>query len=323
MRSIRRCYFLSIILSTVVATAVGCGRAATPPGSFTVVLLPDTQYYSEQYPDTYMAQTRWIKSRVVQDNIRFVIHLGDIVDEGRNEKEWQVADQAQRILEGVVPYSVVPGNHDLLGPGGKRQPERLLYHKYFPPARFEKCRWYGGHMAQTNLNNYCFFEGGGQKFMVVSLEFQPSDKAIEWAGGVIDAHRDRQVIVATHYYMRPTGRGNDQRPSDPNDNSPEELWNKLIRKHENVFLVVSGHVMGVNHQTSANEAGGKVQEILCDYQGFPNGGDGWLATLRFVPAEGKIHVQAYSPTLNQFNLDPRHTYTLDWEAHPKALKKAG
>jgi hypothetical protein len=317
MQTIQRRCFLPIIPTAIVVAAAGCGRAVTAPGSFTVVLLPDTQYYSEQYPETYMAQTRWIKSRVKEDNIKFVIHLGDIVDEGRNEKEWQVADRAQGILEGVVP-----GNHDMLG-GGKQQAEKLLYHKYFPPARFEKCPWYGGHMGQTNLNNYCFFDGGGQKFMVVSLEFQPSDEAIKWADGVIDAHKDRQVIVATHYYMRPTGRGNDQRPHDPKNNTPEELWNRLIRRHENIFMVVSGHVVGVNHQTSVNDAGRNVHEILCDYQGLPNGGDGWLVTLRFVPAENKIDVRAYSPTLNQFNTDPRHTYTLDWNANPKALRKAG
>ena len=32
--------------------------------SFSVVLLPDTQNYAEKYPDTYIAQTLWIRQRM-------------------------------------------------------------------------------------------------------------------------------------------------------------------------------------------------------------------------------------------------------------------
>jgi hypothetical protein len=313
----------SLLCAALVVGMTGCASPGKGPGDFTVVLLPDTQYYSEQYPETYLAQTRWIASRVKQDNIRFVVHLGDIVDDGRVEKEWQVADHAHRILDGVVPYSVTPGNHDLLGLKGKGKTPVWYFDKYFPASRFAGCAWYGGHMGQTNANNFCFFEGGGAKFMVVSLEFAPTDEVLGWADGVISAHRDRRVIVATHYYLRPEGRGKEARPEGKEGRVGEELWNRLIRRHENVFLVVSGHVSGVNHQTSVNDAGKTVHEILCDYQAYPNGGDGWLAMLRFVPAQHQIRVQAYSPTLNQFNMDPKHTYTLDCGPGAGKVKKAG
>src|SRR5262249_1306151 len=81
---------------------------------FTIVLLPDTQFYSEKYPETYVAQTMWIRERVKPDNIKFVVCLGDIVQNAHVEDEWKRADQAAHILDGVVPYSAVPGNHDLV-----------------------------------------------------------------------------------------------------------------------------------------------------------------------------------------------------------------
>ena len=45
-------------------------------------------------------------------------------------------------------------------------------------------------------------------------------------------------------------------------------------------------------------------------------------TLRFVPAENKIHVQIYSPTLKRTYEDLPFAYTLDYDMGVKALKKA-
>ena len=53
--------------------------------SFTVVLLPDTQNYSENFPDNYVAQTLWIRKRLKDENIQFAIHLGDIVQNATQE----------------------------------------------------------------------------------------------------------------------------------------------------------------------------------------------------------------------------------------------
>ena len=53
--------------------------------------------------------------------------------------------------------------------------------------------------------------------------------------------------------------------------------------------------------------------MLTDYQGLPNGGDGWLRSLKFVPGENKIHVRTYSPLLNKDKEDPKHTFSLDYE----------
>ena len=54
---------------------------------FSVVILPNTQIYSQSFPDIYTAQTTWIKQRVGADNIKFVIHMGDIVQHPDLEEE--------------------------------------------------------------------------------------------------------------------------------------------------------------------------------------------------------------------------------------------
>ncbi len=49
------------------------GREATPSGdNFTIVVLPDSQYYASAYPSTYTAQTQWIVDNRVARNIVYV-----------------------------------------------------------------------------------------------------------------------------------------------------------------------------------------------------------------------------------------------------------
>ena len=50
------------------------------PGSWTLILLPDTQYYSDRFPGVFTLQTHWIAKNKEKYNIRYVLHLGDITD---------------------------------------------------------------------------------------------------------------------------------------------------------------------------------------------------------------------------------------------------
>ena len=305
--------FLVLQVRTVVAEEGAAEK------SFTVILLPDTQFYSEKFPDNYVKQTLWIRERVNKDNIKFVIHLGDIVQTSTKKPEWENANRAMQLLDGVVPYSMVPGNHDMV----VQSRDSTLYNQFFSPDRFAGRKWYGGHMGKTNDNNFCLFEACGMKFLVLSLEFAPRDETLAWAANVTQRYPDRRVIVATHCYMRPNGRDTDAATAYKIDgNSGEQIWQKFVRKQPNIFLVVSGHVLGVGLQTSLNDAGGNVVEMLADYQGLPNGGDGWLRSLKFVPSENRIDVKTYSPVLDKENSDAKETFSLEYEMS-SAKRKAG
>lgn len=306
-------FILSLCLLTSLVLPTAGSAFGERPDDFAVVLLPDTQYYAETFPATYLEQTAWIKARAKKGNIRFVIHLGDLVQLSDSSRQWAVADEAHKKLEGVVPYSLAVGNHDLDVVDNNVTHGVSQYHQYFPPSRFEPYPWYGGHLGEDNANNFCFFEGGGMKFMVLSLEFAPREATLAWADKIVAGHPDHRIIVATHYYLNTEGRPDEKKPYGLDGAGPEDLWQRFISKHENIFMVVCGHIPGVRHQTSVNEAGGTVHEILCDYQGERKGGSGWLQTLRFVPEEDKIYVEAYSTTLDKHNQAPEHTYVLPYE----------
>ncbi len=276
--------------------------------SFSVVLLPDTQFYSEKYPETYVMQTLWIRQQLKEDNIKCVIHLGDIVQNPTNKQEWENANKAMQVLDGVVPFSVAPGNHDMI----VKSRDSSLFNTFFSTKRFADRPWYGGHMGDTNDNNYCYFDGCGMKFMVINLEYSPRDETLQWASSIAKRHPDHRIIVATHYYMSRNGRG---APGD-------KIWNGLVRKHPNIFLAVSGHIAASAFQLSENDAGGKVGELLTDYQNVGKGGDGWLRTLRFVPDENKIHVKTYSPLLKEYRDGETESFSIDYSMSVEK-RKAG
>lgn len=291
--------------------------------AFTVVLLPDTQYYSKNDPDTYYAQTGAIASPKSSTLLRemynghrpkMVIHLGDITNDGDSEDQWEVASKAHAVLEDAgIPYTVIPGNHDYQGDGdaGERYKRRNSknYNLHFGPLlRFQGKSWYGGHFGPCtypksgthtplycrNDNNYAFFEAGDLEFMVVNLEYAPRPEVLCWANALIRDYPTRRVIVVTHGYL-------DHHGILKTDCGADTVWNELARRHSNVFLVLCGHEGDSELKPDKGAAKNPVYAILTDYQceagkGYDNHGNGWLRTLRFVPSEGKgkIHVKTFS-----------------------------
>jgi hypothetical protein len=303
---------------------------------FMLVLLPDTQRYARNNPAVFFSQTHWIRENRDALNIRFVIHLGDIVDD-QTDREWRIADEAMGVLDEVVPYVVLPGNHDF-----NYDPKTNLVIKYapqynavFPPMRFRDRPWYGGHRGVTNDNNYSFFNAAGRDFMILALEYGPSDEVLEWAGAIVRAHADKQVIVATHCYMYSDdtrmGPGDDATPHkhDLRYNDGEQMWEKFVRHHPNIFMVVSGHVTWgdmAGRLTSSGVNGNYVHQMLSNYQHLENGGNGWLRILKFIPGERKLIERTYSPWLKKFDHGPEQSFELElgelFGLTPKQRKKS-
>lgn len=307
------CKGLLLAAIPTVLFLAGCGGQPETTGSvppveapFTLVMLPDTQHYSEANPEYFYAQTHWIADHVQDQNIVFVTHVGDIVEHGDREGyEWDVADLAMSWLDDVVPWGTAVGNHDYdlglpLGRGAS-------YLQFFGPDRFEGQEWFGG-ASENGLNNYQLFEGSGRNFLIFHLEANTPDYALDWAQSVLRENPGLAAIVTTHIYQDDLTGYRTQEADYRTDvgNSGEQIWDKFVRKNPQVFLVLSGHwwpAGGEARQISTNDAGQPVIEILADYQMRDNGGDGWLRLLHFEPAEKRIRVETYSPSLDQYETD--------------------
>ena len=270
-------------------------RAAAP--EFTIIALPDTQHYSEAFPHIFTAQTQWIVDNKTARNIVFVTHEGDIVEHNSNLAEWQAANASMSLLDGVVPYGMGPGNHDV---------PTTLYNQFFPYTRYQGEPWYGGHYGTTNDNNFQLFSAGGMDFVIVHLTFCPPAAAVTWADSVLKSHPDRVGIVTTHAYLD----GAAQRTTHV-CGSTQFLWDGLAVPNPNLRFMLSGHVHAESRRTDIVN-GQPVFQMLADYQERASGGEGWLRILRFVPADNKVYVRTYSPWLNRFETDANSEFTLDY-----------
>jgi len=268
--------------------------------NFTIIVLPDTQYYSENYPWIFDNQTQWILENKESRNIVFVTHLGDVVDHWWSIEEWDNANTSLSKLDGNVPYGVLPGNHDGAEPNG----DLTNYNNYFGFDRFNNESWYGGAYKNINTNNYQLFSAGGDDYLIFHIQFNPSDDILFWASDVIDQYPNRRVIVSTHNYVH--GYYSNSR-SGMGDN----MWDKLVKPHaDQVFLVLSGHYEYEVRITSL-EDGNFVHQLLSDYQNRADSGNGWLRIIEFSPNIDEISIKTYSPYLNKYETDSNSQFILD------------
>jgi hypothetical protein len=77
--------------------------------------------------------------------------------------------------------------------------------------------------------------------------------------------------------------------------------------------VVSGHITGGGKLTSTGDHGNQVHQVLVNYQGTREGGQGYLRTLTFSPANDTIYVRAYSPKLDRDLRDPDNAFDLSYD----------
>lgn len=312
-------------------------RAEGQGEGFSVVVLPDTQIYAWKYPEIFDAQTRWIAENRKHYNIRYVLHLGDVVQHN-NEEEWKIARKAFEVLDGKVPYAIALGNHDM-GPGGSAGTRDTLFGEFFPLATLQAWASFGGvydREPDRADNSYHLFRAGGTGWLVLALEFGPRDDVLRWADEVLAAHPKHSVILITHAYLDSDGRRYDRALSDqhypPHDypiagdraglNTGEDIWRKLVAKNRNVVMVISGHTCVSARLASKGEAGNAVHQILVNYQDQERGGNGYLRLLRFSPTGGTVLVRDYSPVLDRWTDDPDRRFELVLDLPSQARRRA-
>ena len=296
-------------------------------GAFTIVALPDTQMYSDRYPEIFRAQTEWIVEQASRLNIHMVWHLGDVVRfGGEDERAWENAKQAMRLLDDAgIPCLIAIGNHDY---DSQLQVDRSasFFNRYFGIERYAGRPWFGGAFEPGRSENvYAVTEAGGERYLHLLLEFGPRKAVVEWADAVVRAHADHRVFVVTHGYMHyhngRTGPGDEWNPhsypgaaDDAHDG--EELWSAFVSRHPNIRWVHSGHILngGQGLRTDAGVHGNLVHQVASNFQTYRNGGDGWLRLLRVKPAQGVIESETYSPYRGEYFKGEigLHRYTLPW-----------
>lgn len=319
----------------------GGGGAAIPiqPGSWTLAILPDTQVYSQTYPQHFNAQTQWIADNAAAMNIKMVLHEGDIVN-NNNVAQWNNAKAALSILDTAgVPYALAPGNHDY-GPNGNASTRDTLFHnpEYFGPTTpYANQPTVGGFFeAGKTDNSYHTFSAGGEDWLVLALEFGPRDNVVAWANSVVESHPNHKAMLVTHAYMyydetiydwatkgssqswNPHSYGVANLPGGVNDG--QELWDGLVKLHDNFRFTFNGHVLsdGTGYRGTQGIHGNAVHQMLANYQMKTQGGIGDMRLLEFLADGETVVVRTYSPILDRYDtaFDQQFTLNLNYVPPP-------
>ena len=278
--------------------------------AYSFAVLGDTQILAESYPDKYTALYDWVLANVESKKIKLVLGLGDITNSS-TAAEWELAKQNIHRMDGIVPYSLVRGNHDT---------ESTMM-KYFPISDY-KDKLGGTYDGKSIFNSWQELIVGEVKYLIFTLDYGAKDAVLNWASDIIAAHPDHNVIITTHAYLFRDGTtldaGDVVPPSNKGSsyNNGDHMWDKLIKKHENIVLVLSGHdpCDYVVYAQDKGVNGNVVTQMLIDPQGVDKaqGGVG-MVTMLYFSADGKtMQVETYSTDKNAYFLEENQfTLTLD------------
>lgn len=283
--------------------------------AYSFAVIGDTQILAVNYPEKFTALYDWVLDNVESKNIKYVLGLGDITDDD-TAAEWELAKKNITRMNGIVPYSLVRGNHDSVS--------KMI--KYFPMSEFGSTVT-GTYEEKSIINSYHKFAVGDVKYLIFTLDYGAFDEVLDWASEIIEAHPDHNVIITTHAYLFRDGTtldaGDVVPPSNKGKkyNNGDQMWDKLIKKHENIVLVLSGHdpCDNVVCTQTKGDNGNIVTQMLIDPQGVDKaqGGSGLVAMFYFSEDGKTLQVEYYSTDRKAYYLENNQfTVTLDL-AEPK------
>ena len=275
---------------TLVPTATPTPTATPEPTPFSVVWMSDTQVYSLRHAEVFLSIADWITQNAEQQNIRYVLHTGDVVDNANSAAQWQNASAAlSRIEDAGIPMLAVAGNHDLTDGNGYRA---FLSQEVISALNLEDQSFRGGEGC------YGLFSAAGEDFIVIGVGFSIDDGFYSWARDVLETYADRTAILFTHSAL-----GNDGSLTGPG----KRLSDYVVAESPNVRFVLCGHYRGaVTRQQTYTDADGTTRTVpflMYNYQEDEEKGLGYLRILTFDPMARSIGVRTYSPYLDDDNYD--------------------
>lgn len=356
-------------LSDLVVTAIGANGEelhdnvrirVAGEGAYTIAIMPDTQDYTSNsaWAHNFTDMTTWLAENAANKGLGFVTHVGDIT-QWAAASQFEFAKEAMNILrEAGIPFSVLPGNHDIGAGGSSNERVTDTYNDAFSVGYMSEDPTYGGSYDQEPDrydNNYHLWDApDGTGWIFLNLEFGPRDDVLRWADEMLTQYGDRKAMITTHSYNSFAGRhdplggplegegagynyglGND--PEGSWDG--EEIWREVISSHANVVFTAGGHIFGDGAETvvSYNDYGNAVYQFLVNYQNgvaleATQGGGGGNGAIRLVtvdPENDAVYTETYFTEKDTYDVgsrvadeESRDGLTGDYKGHQEEFYNA-
>ncbi|MDF3077638.1 MAG: hypothetical protein K0S09_1527 [Sphingobacteriaceae bacterium] len=332
--------FKLICIAALVGNALSCTTTSISSHSdfgvskgdqvISIAVLPDTQYYTHEVHGGNMQmfhdQIDWIRKNRKNENIAYVVHLGDITDRNVDEEWLRAKDAMYKLEEDNIPYGMAVGNHDE-APNitFKQGNPNTLYTKYFGTEHFKSKPWYGGQLEVNGNsdNHFDLFSAGGQKFIAVYFAYNEENRLIKqrdlayekrvmaWTDSILNKYADRKAIMITHSMLNRTKTtksevmyGTDREDVMPTFTKQGTQIYNMAKKHPNVFLMLGGHIAGEGFRRDEYQ-GNVIKTYLADYQSRQsapfggekdrNGGNGLMRLMRFNLTKQTVSIITFAP----------------------------
>ena len=298
--------------------------------AYTFAVIGDTQIVALKDPDRMTEIYEYVYDNINEKNIEMVIGLGDITDTlsgDHTQLEWEAALNGMKIIDGYVPHIPIRGNHD------------NSYQYNSAMAKLNYADIIDGYMTENDYRStYVDIEIGSIPYLFLQLDFFATKDQLNWANKVVEKFPNHNVIVSTHSYMN--ADDDILEPGDIYDASytyyygsgflsAETVWNEFISQHENIVMVLCGHISSDHVSVSKRQGvnGNTVTEVLIDFQAIDetlqrdDSTAGIVNLFHFSEDGKKVTVETYSTLYKQYFYDYNQlTFELDTVTSTKYVK---
>ncbi len=301
MRSTRRFH-------AAVAAALGVLMPSAAPAedAFTLAVLPDVQ--QETSGPRFVNRLQWIVNNRAAQNIKFMMQCGDMMNFNLDSQYAFMSEGLKTLDNASFPYATCIGNHDTAAvreDSGSAAPGNVntnlrnttKYNAYFPTTRFRSLT--GTYEAGKIDNAYHTFSAGGLNWMVLNLELWARTGPVNWAKTVVANHPNHNVIILTHAHLN-SDSTLQQNNGGYGDNSPQYVFDNLIKQYANVRLVFCGHVGSHGYRTDTGVKGNKIYQFL---QCYHDNATNPTRLIQINTASGTLKSSVYCPYTNATKTD--------------------
>lgn len=226
---------------------------------YSFAVIGDTQKIAQYATPSFNRISQWIIDNYVEKKIAAAMYMGDMTEgiPAMESSEWArqflVAQNALNMLDGIIPYMVIPGNHDYDENSLNR--DLIKYNECFPYEKFatkENC-FAGAYEVGQQQNTYYTMNLSGIDYIFIALEFGPDANVMKWVCDVLEKYSNHRAVIITHGFLDVTGELYNDKTTlsadwyfglhnrDIDATSSREMWDKYLSKYDNVFMILCGH----------------------------------------------------------------------------------
>ena len=278
------------------------------------------------YVDTMFTQLANIAE---SKKIKHVFTLGDLTENTSSDDEdlsytsgtqygdteWHIVKNAITKLDGIVPYSVVRGNHDDYQIDDffnydtyKSNFDGFYAGEYALAAQAEReARYY----TDSITNSYKLVEIEGIKYIFITLDFNPTRGVVTWLDNLLTQYSDYNAIITTHAFIRESldlaTAQHLQRvivAGNSGGAAPDYIWKNCLKKHSNVMMTVCGHydAQNIRMTTTEGDNGNQVLHLMVNPQVYDKNVEatGLVFLMNFYDGGKTVKGEYYSTILDRY-----------------------